>query len=76
MLHGDKRWLILGAVLLAGVGLSACESAAERELRLAREAELKTLDVEELRKQLETVDKDPYAQSKTRTRNTGRFRND
>ena len=76
MLHGDKRWLILGAVLLAGVGLSACESAAERELRLAREAELERIDVEELKKQLETVNPDPYAPSETGTRNIGRFRND
>lgn len=76
MLHGDKRWLILGAVLLAGVGLTACESAGERELRLAREAELERIDVEELKKQLETVNPDPYAPSETGTRNTGRFRND
>lgn len=76
MLHGDKRWLILGAVLLAGVGLTACESAAERELRLAREAELKTLDVEALKKQLETVNPDPYAPSEKGTQNIGRFKND
>lgn len=74
MPQGDKRWLILGAALLAGVTLAACESAAERELRLAREAELQKIDTEELKKQLETVNPDPYAPSKTGTRNVGRFK--
>ena len=43
--------------------------------RLAREAYLKTLDVEELKQQLETVNPDPYAPDEAGTKNIGRFRN-
>jgi hypothetical protein len=74
MVHGGKRRLLLVAALLAVAGLTAaCESAAEREARLAREAYVKSLDVEELKKQLETVNPDPADEAGTR--NIGRFRN-
>jgi hypothetical protein len=75
MADGDKRRLLLLAALVAVAGLTACESAAEREARLEREAYLKSLDVEELKKQLETVNPDPYAPEKAGTKNIGRSRN-
>jgi hypothetical protein len=75
MFHSDTRRLFLVAALLAAAGLTACESAAERDARLAREAYLKSLDVEELKKQLETVNPDPYAPDAAGTKNIGRFRN-
>jgi hypothetical protein len=76
MFHSATRRLFLVAALLAAAGLTACESAAERDARLAREAYLKSLDVEELKKQLETVNPDPYAPDEAGTRNIGRFKND
>ena len=76
MFHSDTRRLFLVAALVAVAGLTACESAAERDARLAREAYLKTLDVEELKKQLETVNPDPYTQDEAGTRNIGRFKDD
>lgn len=75
MERGDKKWLILGAVVLTGLGLAACESAAERELRLAREAELSATEIEQLKKELHTVNPDPYDPKQRGTRNVGRFRN-
>jgi hypothetical protein len=75
MFHSDTRRLFLVAALLATAGLTACESAAERDARLAREVYLKTLDVEELKKQLETVNPDPYAPDEAGTKNIGRFKN-
>jgi hypothetical protein len=75
MFHSDTRRLFLVAALLAAAGLTACESAAEREARLAREAYIKSLDVEELKKQLETVNPDPYAPDEAGTKNIGRFKN-
>jgi hypothetical protein len=75
MFHSDTRRLFLVAALLAAAGLTACESAAERDARLAREAYLKSLDVEELKKQLETVNPDPYAPDEAGTKNIGRFKN-
>jgi hypothetical protein len=75
MFHSDTRRLFLVAALLAVAGLTACESAAERDARLAREAYLESLDVEELKKQLETVNPDPYAPDQAGTRNIGRSKN-
>src|SRR3546814_4662743 len=72
MVHPEKTRLFLVAALLALAGLTACESAAEREERLAREAYIESLDIEELKKDLETVNPDPYARDKTRTGNIGR----
>ena len=49
------------AALIAVMGLmAACETAGERALREEREAYIKTLDLEELKGSLETVNKDPY----------------
>lgn len=77
MFHGDRRRLLLVAALMAFAGLTAaCESDAERRARLEREAYTKQLDVEELKKQLKTVNPDPYAADKSGTRNIGRFKND
>jgi len=76
MFHTDRKRLLLVAAMLAVAGLTAaCESAAERQARLEREAYIKTLDVEELKNSLETVNPDPYAPDETGTRNIGRFRN-
>src|SRR3546814_5524705 len=51
MVHPEKTRLFLVAALLALAGLTACESAAEREERLAREAYIESLDIEELKKE-------------------------
>jgi hypothetical protein len=75
MFHSDMRRLYLVAALLAVAGLTAaCESATERQARLEREAYIKSLDVEELKKQLETVNPDPHAPEEAGTRNIGRSR--
>ena len=74
MLDDARRRLLLVAALLAAGGLTACESAAEREARLERKAYVKSLDVEELKKQLETVNPDPYARENAGTKNIGRFK--
>lgn len=75
MLHGNKRRLLLAAALLAVAGLTtACESAAERQARLEREAYLESLDVEALKNSLKTVNPDPYATEETGTGNIGRSR--
>ena len=50
----------------------ACESDAERKARLEREAYIKTLDMEELKNSLETVNPDPYAPDNLGTLNRGR----
>jgi len=64
MFHDNKRRLLLVGAMLALAGLvTACETAAEREARLEREAYIKTLDMEELKQQLDTVNPDPYANS-------------
>src|SRR3546814_10664610 len=76
MVHPEKTRLFLVAALLALAGLTACESAAEREERLAREAYIESLDIEGLKKDLETVNPDPYARDKTRTGNIGRSKSD
>src|SRR3546814_20623630 len=76
MVHPEKTRLFLVAALLALAGLTACESAAEREERLAREAYIESLDIEELKKDLETVNPDPYARDKTRPGNIGRSKSD
>src|SRR3546814_11735372 len=76
MVHPEKTRLFLVAALLALAGLTACESAAEREERLAREAYIESLDIEELKKDLETVNPDPYARDKTRTGNIGSSKSD
>lgn len=68
---------MLVAALMAVAGLTAaCESEAERRARLEREAYIKQLNVEELKKQLETVNPDPYAPDETGTQNIGRFKED
>src|SRR3546814_18895971 len=72
MVHPEKTRLFLVAALLALAGLTACESAAEREERLAREAYIESLDIEERKKDLATVNPAPYAREKTRTGNIGR----
>lgn len=73
MLHGNMRRLLLAAALVAVAGVTAaCESAAERQARLEREAYLESLDVEALKNSLKTVNPDPYAD--TGTGNIGRFR--
>ena len=65
MFHGDRKRLLLVAAFMAIAGLTAaCESDAERKARLEREAHTKQLDIEELKKQLETVNPDPYAPKK------------
>jgi hypothetical protein len=77
MFPGDKRRLFLMAALMAVAGFTAaCESAAERQARLEREAYIKSLNVEELKKSLETVNPDHYSQEEVGTPNRGRFRND
>src|SRR3546814_12902038 len=76
MVHPEKTRLFLVAALLALAGLTACESAAEREERLAREAYIESLDIEELKKDLETVNPEPYARDKTRTGHIGRPQRD
>lgn len=76
MVDGKKRGLLVLAAFLAAAGLNACESATEREARLEREAYMKSLDVEELKKQLETVNPDPYARESAGTRNIGRSKSD
>ena len=76
MFHHDKRRLMLIAAMLAVVGLTAaCESAAERQARLEREAYIESLDVEELQNSIETVNPDPYAPGATGTTPLGRHSN-
>ena len=76
MSHGETRRLFLICAMLAVAGMTAaCESDAERKARLEREEYLKSLDVEELQKQLNTVNPDPYAPGETGTKNVGRFKN-
>ncbi|WP_420347565.1 hypothetical protein [Pelagibius sp.] len=60
---------------LAGTGLTAaCESAAERQQRLEREAYIESLDLDELKGSLDTVNPDPYDQRKFQP-NKGREKN-
>lgn len=50
------------SLALVVMGLTAaCETAAERAAREEREAYIETLDVDELKESLETVNPDPYA---------------
>ena len=71
----EKCRIPLIAVLLAAAALTAaCETAAEREARLEREAYVESLDVEELKKQLDTVNPDPYDPKNRRTINRGRLK--
>ncbi|MGF1594937.1 MAG: hypothetical protein ACFCUW_16770 [Kiloniellaceae bacterium] len=75
MFHAGKTRLLLVGAMLAIAGLTAaCESAAERQARLDREAYIKSLDVEELKESLETVNPEPFDPDKQRTRNIGRFK--
>ena len=49
------------AALVLVLGLTAaCETAGERALREEREAYIESLDLEELKESLETVNPDPY----------------
>lgn len=67
--------ILLVTALLTLAGLTAaCESDAERAARLEREALMKSGELEELKKSLETVNPDPYDPKKTGTKNIGRFR--
>lgn len=60
---------------LAGMGLTAaCETAAERQQRLEREAYIESLDLEELKGSLDTVNPDPYDPKKFQP-NKGREKN-
>ncbi|NIA72138.1 hypothetical protein HBA54_26465 [Pelagibius litoralis] len=65
-----QRIRTFGIVLaLAAVGLTAaCESAAERAAREEREAYIETLNVEELKENLNTVNPDPYDPKKFQRR--------
>jgi hypothetical protein len=73
MLYVPKRRIFLIGALLAMAGLTTgCETNAERQARLEREAFMKTVDVEELKKQLNTVNPDPYAPGEKGTRKIGR----
>lgn len=57
------------SLAVAALGLTAaCETAAERDARLEREAYIETLNVEELKEQLNTVNPDPYDPKKFRPR--------
>ncbi len=50
------------AALALVVGLTAaCESASEREARKEREAYINSLDMDELKNSLHTVNPDPYS---------------
>ena len=71
---GKCRIPVLGVLLAAAALTAACETAAEREARLEREAYVESLDVEELKNQLETVNPDPYDPKSRRTINRGRLR--
>jgi len=60
---------------LVGVALTAaCETAAERQQRLEREAYIESLDLEELKGSLDTVNPDPYDPKKFQP-NKGREKN-
>ena len=75
MTYGKYKHLLVVAGLLAvTLPAAACETAAERQARLEREAYVKSLDVEELKKQLDTVNPDPYAPKNAGTINRGRFK--
>ena len=66
MYQGDKRRLFLIAAMLAvAASTAACESEAERQARLEREAYIKSLDTEELKNSLKTVNPDPYSSETT-----------
>jgi hypothetical protein len=76
MLHAGMTRLLLAGAMLALAGLTAaCESAAERQARLDREAYLESLDVEELKGSLETVNPDPYDPHGRGTSNMGKLIN-
>ncbi|WP_193368074.1 hypothetical protein [Pelagibius marinus] len=76
MFDAKNSRLILVATVLALAGLTAaCESAVEREMRLEREALKESGELEELEKQVETVNPDPYDPKTTGTKNIGRFKN-
>lgn len=56
-----KQWTLTLTALALVLGLTAaCETAGERALRKEREAYIKSLDLDELKGSLETVNPDPY----------------
>ena len=67
-----RRLFLIGAILAVASLTAACESEAERQARLKREAYIKSIDVEELKNSLETVNPDPYARQSTGPGNIGR----
>jgi hypothetical protein len=76
MFDANRKRLLLAAAMVATAGLAAaCESDVQREMRLEREALKKSGDLEELQKQLDTVNPDLYAPDETKTKNIGRFKN-
>lgn len=77
MLRGYRTGSALAGVLLAVAGLTAaCESDIDRQLRLEREALKEAGKLEELEKQLDTTNPDPYAPGERPTGNIGRFKQD
>ena len=54
------RALTLAALAMVLGMTAACETAEERALREEREAYIESLDVDELKGSLETVNPDPY----------------
>jgi hypothetical protein len=75
MFHAGMTRLLLAGAMLALAGLTAaCESAAERQARLEREAYIESLDIDELKGSLETVNPDPFDPDKQGTSNIGKFR--
>lgn len=77
MFHNNRRRLLLAGAMLAIAALTAaCESDAERQMRLEREALQKSGELEELEKQLNTTNPDPYSREESGTRNIGRSKRD
>jgi hypothetical protein len=61
-----KRLLLAGALVAAAGLTAACESDVQRQMRLEREALKESGELEELQKQVDTVNPDPYAPSPTK----------
>lgn len=77
MFHAKQKRLVLAGVMVALAGLTAaCESDVQREMRLEREALKESGELEELQEQVDTVNPDPYAPGKAKTKNIGRFKQD
>ena len=68
-LASPRQRIVPFAALTAVLALTAaCETAGERALREEREAYIETLDLEELKGSLETVNPDPYTDGTIRPR--------